>query len=183
MAMIIRWLGWRLPGGSTTVPIYGLTVRQATQLQGGPAQQQRQQLMAAFVQEARGVPGEPAQFNSETEVNCFHATLTCLWSDVHWGNKNKETLWCLTVDGVPLPGNPHLSQMPTQPCGCGTFGGLPSPLSSPRMHHFWECPIAQAVRKHIDRHLPSSATTEGSMGRHHLWLIQALPGCDQPRRM
>ncbi|GIL54222.1 hypothetical protein Vafri_9793 [Volvox africanus] len=179
MAMIIRRLGWRLPGSSTTVPIYGLTVRQATQLQGGPALEQRQQLMAAFVQEARDVLGATAQFDSENEVNHFHATLARLWSDVRWENKNKETLWRLAVDGVPLPGNTHLSRMPTQPCGCGTFGGSTSPLSFPRMHHFWEWPIAQAVRDQIDRHLPSSATTEGSMGWHHLWLIQAPPGCDQ----
>ncbi|GIL42183.1 hypothetical protein Vafri_245 [Volvox africanus] len=179
MAMIIRRLGWRLPGSSSTVPIYGLTVRQATQLQNGPALEQRQQLMAAFVQEARGVVGATAHIDPENEVNRFHTTLARLWSDVRWENKNKETLWRLAVDGVPLPGNTHLSRMPPQPCGCGTFGGPNSPPSSPRLHHFWECPIAQAVRDQIDRHLPPSATTEGGMGRHHLWLIQAPPGCDQ----
>ncbi|GIL55468.1 hypothetical protein Vafri_11032 [Volvox africanus] len=179
MAMIIRRLGWRLPGSSSTVPIYGLTVRQATQLQNGPALEQRQQLMTAFVQEARGVVGATAHIDPENEVNRFHTTLARLWSDVRWENKNKETLWRLAVDGVPLPGNTHLSRMPPQPCGCGTLGGPNSPPSSPRLHHFWECPIAQAVRDQIDRHLPISATTEGGMGRHHLWLIQAPPGCDQ----
>ncbi|GIL93309.1 hypothetical protein Vretifemale_20689, partial [Volvox reticuliferus] len=55
MAMIVRWLGWRLPGDSGIVPFYHLTVSQATQLQGGSTTEERLELLTAFVREALGV--------------------------------------------------------------------------------------------------------------------------------
>ncbi|GLI65886.1 hypothetical protein VaNZ11_009525 [Volvox africanus] len=70
--------------------------------------------------------------------------------------------------------------MTTQPCGCGTFGGAPSHICSPRSHHIWQCPSARAVREQIDRHLLPTGNDRGAHGPTHLWLIQAPPGCGQP---
>ncbi|GIL80441.1 hypothetical protein Vretifemale_9655, partial [Volvox reticuliferus] len=91
-------------------------------------------------------------------------------------------VWRLVVNGIPLPGNTHLSRVPIKPYECGIYGGDTDQPYSPRLHHFWECPIAKAVREQIDRHLrlPSSATIEGAyVTRQQLWLVQAPPGCEQ----
>ncbi|GLI70416.1 hypothetical protein VaNZ11_015193 [Volvox africanus] len=182
MAMIVRRLGWRLPGDSGIVPLYNLTVSQATQLQGVSTAEERLELLSAFVQEAQGMPTDgPAPPCPVTNLQRFQATLDRLWTAVRWENKNKETLWRLVVDGIPIPGNTHLSRVPIKPCGCGSYGADTDQPCSPRLHHFWECPIAKAVREQIDRHLPlpTSATIEGGLTRQQLWLVQAPPGCEQ----
>ncbi|EFJ50373.1 hypothetical protein VOLCADRAFT_88920 [Volvox carteri f. nagariensis] len=65
-------------------------------------------------------------------------------------------------------------------CGCGGFGNASNQHCSPRMHHFWECPVAQAVREQIDRHIqPSQEAATGGITRKQLWLVQAPTGCEQ----
>ncbi|GIL87818.1 hypothetical protein Vretifemale_15866, partial [Volvox reticuliferus] len=144
--------------------------------------EERLELLTAFVREALGVSTDgPTPPYLATNLQHFQATLARLWTTVRWENKNKETLWRLVVDGIPLPGNTHLSRVPIKPCECGSYGGDTDQPYSPCMHHFWECPIAKAVREQIDRHLrlPSPATIEGGITRQQLWLVQAPTGCEQ----
>ena len=53
------------------------------------------------------------------------------------GNDMKEDFWRLFHNGFPTAGRLHASE---QRCGAGC-----SAVSPGRMHHFWECPVAQAV--------------------------------------
>ena len=103
-------------------------------------------------------------------------TLRRLWA-VKWEREHKETLWRLAVDGVPMPGNTHLHGTPAEPCGCGGFGGAAgqrqAPQCSPRAHHFWECPVAQAVVQQV------AAYTPGPISRAHVWLAEAPAGMEQ----
>ncbi len=124
-------------------------------------------------------PNPPAALAAETSR--FRTTIPRIWSEVRWENENKETLWRLAVDGLPLPSNTHLARMPPEPCGCGIYGGAAGRPSSPRLHHFWECPVARAVREQIEWHLQAApaAVASGRMLRQHLWHAQPPPGCEQ----
>ncbi|GLC39848.1 hypothetical protein PLESTB_001292900 [Pleodorina starrii] len=134
-----------------------------------------------MLSEALSTPENQAPPHLAAELSRFRATQARLWSGVRWENDNKETMWRLAVDGVPLPGNTHLARVPIEACGCGAYGeadaGRPC---SPRLHHFWECPVARAVREQIDRHLPPPQAAAGATTtRQQLWLAQAPPGCEQ----
>ena len=88
-----------------------------------------------------------------------------LWSEVKWEPSLKEGWWRLTVDGIPLLGNSHIRGVAAAPCGCGAPGGV----VSPRLHHFWFCPVAQAVVDQIETRLGVGVT------RAQVWLVQAPP--------
>lgn len=178
MRIIISRLGWRVGGAggnSTAVPLRKLTVRVATQLQLGEMQRRRQQLKEAYVQEAcEGLPGGSQVRAAKLEA--FTVGQSRRWAQVKWEAEHKEVMWRLAVDGVPLPGNTHLRNAPTEACGCGAFGGvaeLQQQQGSPRTHHFWACPVAKAVRRQIEGHLGAP------IGRHHVWLGEAPPGCHE----
>lgn len=110
---------------------------------------------------------------AETSLaSCVPALLRRLWP-IKWEKENKETLWRLAVDGVPLPGNTHLRGSAPERCGCGGFGGPGHHAASPRAHHFWECPVAQAVIQQIAAHVP------GPITRAQVWLAEAPQGVQQ----
>ena len=94
-----------------------------------------------------------------------------LWQGVRWENEYKETFWRLTVDGVPLLGNSHLRGARAVPCRCGFVPA--AGCASPRLHHFWFCPVAQAVLQQLESRIADSVT------RVHVWLVQAPPGVTQ----
>ena len=160
VADLTRRMGWRLPDGGA-VPMAGLTVKQATMLQMADTFAARRAQHAAFITAATGLPAP------EAAVHELQATLKRLWRKVRWENHHKEAFWRLAVDGVPLIGNSHIRQ-PPPPCVCG------APTSpSPRAHHFWACPIAQAVAEEI-------ALGGGvAVDRERLWLVQTPPGVQQ----
>lgn len=63
---------------------------------------------------------------------------TRLWRQVKWVPTHKEVFWRLDVDGVPKPGSSlHL---PGVPWGTCAYGAVESD-ASPRLDHFWACPI------------------------------------------
>lgn len=61
---------------------------------------------------------------------------------VHWDNVAKEVLWRLVYDALPTLERLHSPGS----CACGA----PSPG---REHHFWDCPVAVAVRDQMQRAL------------------------------
>ena len=86
-------------------------------------------------------------------------------------------------------GTPICGGVPVRPCGCGGYAERSAAGVSPRLHHFWQCDVAQAVVGQL----------EGTLGcpvsRGAVWLAQApnamtgrqgvthltatLPRCDQ----
>lgn len=179
---LVARVGWRL-GGSQHVKLRGLTVQLATHLQLQTVTERRARLHAAYEQEARQQPQQQQQqpttaaaAAAPTQQNCcVPGTLRRLWG-LRWEREHKETLWRLAVDGVPLPGNTHLRATPVEPCGCGSFGGAAgqqAPQCSPRAHHFWECPVAQAVVQQIAAYVP------GPITRANVWLAEAPTGVQQ----
>ena len=57
-----------------------------------------------------------------------------------------EVFGRLAVDGVPMPVNSHLPTLPWERCACGAAEAE----ASPRMHHFWACPIAVGLRSVVE---------------------------------
>lgn len=177
MGHVISRLGWRVGDCEFVVPLRKLSVRVATQLQlqaeGIP--KRRAALAADYVREACGWPAGTEGPLLEEKVKGFWEGQRRRWRRVKWEPVYKETLWRLALDAVPLAGNTHMrnNRVP-EACGCGGYGraaGLTA--SSPRAHHFWDCPVAQAVSRQIEGHLA------GSLHRAHVWLGSPPEGCEQ----
>lgn len=171
MGVIIPRLGWRLPGSGHAIPLRRLTVRVATQLQMGAVQERRASLATAYVQEAWG--GTLGEGALQEQVTAFVRGQRRRWSQVRWEAEYKEPLWRLALDGIGLRGSTHLRHLSTEQCACGGYGGAAGQSCSPRVHHFWECPVAVAVRRQAEGHL----STE--LGRHHMWLGVPPLGCQE----
>ena len=77
------------------------------------------------------------------------------------------------MDGIPLLGNSHMRQVAAAPCGCGGFPGVAPGGSSPRQHHFWFCPVAQAVVDQL------AVRVGGGLVRAQVWLLQSPQGVQQ----
>jgi hypothetical protein len=64
-------------------------------------------------------------------------------------------------------------------CLCGWLPPtLPQPQAAMQLRHhaFWDCPVACAVRQHLNQALlPSQSCSEPN-----IWLVQAPPGVQQP---
>lgn len=88
-----------------------------------------------------------------------------LWRKLKWENHHKEPWWRLAVDGVPNNVRLHRAAVP---CHCG---GAPAD----RRHHFWACPVAQAVVAALQAQLPG-----GPIQPRHVWLMVPPAGV-QPR--
>jgi hypothetical protein len=132
-ALLLPCLGWEALGVGL-VPVHALSVSAATALQQGPLLLERAARHARFVELALGaVPSVAA-------LARFAAALRRLWR-VRWEPAHKEVLWRLAVDGVPL-----LAHFAPVRCGCAAAVG-----SAPdaRLHWFWECPVAVAVRRQL----------------------------------
>ncbi len=71
----------------------------------------------------------------------------------------------MAVDGVPVPGNSRMHGSAPKACACC---GAVAP--SPRLHHFWDCPVAQAVVAAV------SAVVGTAVPRAALWLMLRLDG-------
>ena len=157
-------LGWPLPPASPGGPLRivrlsKLTVATATTLQLGPHAAAREAAHAAYVEAAAGPA--PHLIPVPSLIASFRRTLGMAWQ-LPWENRHKEILWRLAVDGVPgvraLPGQPW-----TCPCRTG-------PVPSPRAHAFWECTVAQAVRRELTQTI--GAFGLGPVRQTSLWLCQ-----------
>ena len=153
VALLLPRLGWRVPGVEKPVFLSGLTVRLGTAMQIGDVATARLALHAEYVREAHGgPPGSPLPVGS---VPRLRLTFPRLWK-VRWENRHKEVLWRLAVDGIPLAGNAHVRGVPPEACGCGAYPGGGAGSGSPRLHHFWLCPVARAVVGVLEVHLAAA---------------------------
>jgi hypothetical protein len=168
VAMIMPRLGWRL-SPTETVTLATYSVSAGTRLQLREVEAARSVCHAAYVREALGVPPQlpppmvlpPAEATGLVDLQ---STFQRMWRNLRWENLNKEIFWRLTVDGVPMFGNCHIRNRPAEPCVCGAFPHGPGPPSSPRMHHFWACTVAQEVVRVLE------SRCQCSVLRQHLWL-------------
>ena len=165
-SMLISRLGWRnLPHGRS-VAVSDLTVKKATLLQLGPMRSQRRAQNTVFVRLALGV-NTPALIDQglRSLSGCFKR----LWTSVKWDNNFKEVYWRLVSDTLNTA---HSMNIADSTCFCGF-------LCPDSVHHYWECPIAQAVVQSIMMQLSPMwcARTPGvcPLKRQHIWLMQPPP--------
>ncbi len=145
-------LGWPRRHGKP-VTLAKATVRLLTQLQLGPQEALVAQRHAAYLELAsEGLPPQQAATHGE-----LLAMLRRAWR-LPWDNQRKELLWRVALDGVP---NAQRMAMVGQPCTCGVVG-------PGRRHHYWECPVAQAVVAAMQQQLPHPTQLQCV----HVWLAR-----------
>jgi hypothetical protein len=88
--------------------------------------------------------------------------LQIIWQRVKWENDFKKPFWRLVLNG--FANNAGMGNA-SKPCHCGV-----APVD--RLHMFWECPVAVAVRDAITVELGSAA----SLDRVNLWMMRPPPG-------
>ena len=167
-------LGWRTATGPFSVE--QLTVRRATALQLGDRASRFDIRARAYVTEAQAASGVPrAAGLPDTDAPAsMRRLLANLWR-LKCGNDMKEVFWRLFHNGLPTAGRLHASE---QRCGAGC-----SAVSPGRVHHFWECPVAQAVvavltaglRRHCS-HQPQPCAAP-SIVATHVWLASPPSHC------
>jgi hypothetical protein len=162
---LVAALGW--PNGSHPVTLPRLTVRFATSLQ---LEASRTDVLAkhhAFLADAYApaAPPPPA-------AAAFAATLRRAWQ-LPWEPRHKEPLWRLALNGFaafPLHSRALASGQPPPVCPCGA-----AMLAGPRRHHFWDCPLAAALRAHLEL-----AVAPARISRASLWLLRPPHGVAPP---
>jgi hypothetical protein len=157
VALLLPRLGWRL-AGDTVLRLATFTVRAGTVLQLGDLARQQGACHAEYVREALGLP--PGAAVPAGDLGCLRSAFTRLWRQLKWEPKHKEVFWRLAVDGVPMPGNSHLPGVARETCACGCADSA----ASPRLHYFWECPVAADLLAVIEDRCGCSVQ------RSHLWL-------------
>jgi hypothetical protein len=153
--LLQRRLGWHEQG----VTALTLAVKSGTQLQLGPARQERGARMRAFYVEA-GAP--VAGVSADEQEDAVRAWLGDVWA-MRWDNHRKEAVFRLALDAVHAV---RFQQLTGASCACGAVG-------QGRAHAFWDCPVAAAVASAIRSQLPRGTV----LRREHLWLGRPPAGC------
>ena len=168
LQLITSRLGWRLPGPlgvvrpsrPCNVTLDALLVRTGTALQLQPTLVARHAAHCSYVSLALEPGVSPAALAAGQ--GALAATLLGGWR-LKWDNAQKEVLWRLAVDGIASANSRTAWQ-----CPC-----CPHLDASPRLHCFWNCPIACAVRAELSRALQH--VTAQPIGRASVWLGQPPP--------
>ncbi len=166
-AMLVSRLGWQgLPGGKV-VSVANLTVKSATSLQLAHVKADRYAKHAAFVASALA-SADPSTI--DVGVKRLHATLRKLWKRVKWDNFFKEVYWRMIVNGLPTAARMHQA---SSHCLCNS-------VCPDLKHHYWDCPIAQAVVRAVLSQLTPAWCTRvpGAcpVQQQHVWLMQPPAG-------
>ncbi len=132
-------------------------------LQLGPTATARHAEHTKYVRLALALP--PDSQPDPDAVATFVSKLSAAWR-LKWENVEKETLWRLAVDGVPGANG----RVKFKCCGCPAVD-LPEDA---RLHFFWDCPVAVAVRATIATAL--GPTPASAASRPSVWLCRA-PDC------
>jgi hypothetical protein len=143
-------MAWTDPDSGALLRPWQLTVKVATRLQLVAKQRARITKLAA----AAALVGRTG--------NDATAALSRAWR-LPWDNKHKQVLWTLLRNAIPTAERLQQRWL----CGCGT-------AAPGRLHHFWQCPVAQAVVRELRRHLPVFA--RALLEPAHVWLGEAPPG-------
>ena len=177
IGMIIRRQGWQprtpnLPVFIAAASPEALTVRGATLLQLHAVFGEQSQCRSEYVACALTVADValPTPDEVDTARAGLEAAMKVLWK-LPWDNVRKETLWRLTVNGVSGAGGHDVC--PSRHCLCGW--AVPEGVEGPRqrahalrLHCFWHCPIATAVRAELIASLPAGTRLSCA----HVWLLQ-----------
>ncbi|KAG1664908.1 hypothetical protein FOA52_006254 [Chlamydomonas sp. UWO 241] len=152
----------------------GLSVRDATGLQLQGFEGTRRACHTDYVTAALLLSGTPALAASPAVVEAGRASVAIALRRV-WmlgcENTLKETLWRVTLNGVPGAGGGGI--IFTAPCPCGwhpTHG--PRPDLMWRSHYFWECRVATAVVGAVRAGLEAKGVLAGALACRHVWLLQ-----------
>lgn len=98
----------------------------------------------------------------------LRALLKRLWR-VRWENARKEPFWRLAHNALPTSARMGDT---TTPCLCG------GPAPADRAHHFWACPVAQAVVGTVSTAAAAAQPHPGAappLARAALWLARPPP--------
>lgn len=151
------------PASTKHLSVAQLTVKTATCLLQRHVYDSRASMHKLFIASACGLV-DPPQLSDH--LIRFRSTLKFIWK-LPVPNVYKEVLWKLAVDGVAGARARH-PWLPLHRCGCGADG-----VSDMRLHHFWECPVAQAVVSAMRRELETGNFPLPVCLRQHLWLLRS----------
>lgn len=154
--------GPQASGGRLCPAARVLAVRENTRHLLSAARAERASRHEAFVRQAMG-SGVGLQAVRRA-VRTLQGMLRAAWR-LPWEHRHKEVLWRLTVDGVAGAGGHDIRLSGLCPCGYQPTGGDPRVH---RLHAFWECPVAVAVRQQLQLGLGGVR-----IERAHVWLLQA----------
>jgi hypothetical protein len=165
--MLVSRLGWYLLPAGKPCSIKHLSVKTATALQLGAVRVERRNRTRQFVCCALNSSDPTAVRDGMGSVAVAQRKL---WK-LRWDNHYKEVYWRVVLNGVATA-----ARMPgvlRHACLCG--------YNCPDcVHHFWSCPIAQAVVQTIvDQLSPAWCThTPGTapLLMQHIWLMQPPQG-------
>ena len=96
--------------------------------------------------------------------------MRCVWRQLKWDNLFKEVYWRLVVNGLPTAQRMHHANSQCL-CECICPG---------QQHHFWDCPIAQAIVQVVVHELPPTWCSRipgvCPIQQQHIWLMHPPPG-------
>lgn len=126
----------------------------------------RNEAHTAYIQQAMDPAPRPTDMPQL--LHNLRQSLAAVWK-LPWETENKETLWRLAVNGIPGAGGAGICF--AHPCPCG-FVLTPYHRSNNhshihRLHSFWHCPVAAAVREQMQSELHTQ-----HLSRAALWLLQ-----------
>ena len=155
-AMLPR-LGWLRQGRPLLLSTF--TVRAGTDLLIAPVEQRRR--------EARLAPYAALALDAAAgPVDELLDLLQRLWR-IRWENERKEPFWRLVYDAFPTAARLHLQQ----PCLCG------AQAAADRHHHFWACPVAQAVIAAITSAAAAQQPLAPPLSKASIWLARPPATC------
>lgn len=150
--MLWARIGWERPRGRPLL-LANASVRALTQLQAALYQVAARDKHVTFLQEA----SVGLNLQAEALLPELHTLLRDLWK-LPWDNSRKEVFWRLTLDGLPSAARMH---MLGATCDCGV-------VAPDRQHHFWGCPVAQAVTQVMQQQCPPQCHVQ----RINVWLCR-----------
>ena len=150
-------IGWFHPSAAGRhTCLLDLTVKCATTLQLQPIATRR----AAAHQSYLSLACQNLPAHLQASLPELHQLLSRMWQ-LPWDNQRKELFWRLCVDGLPTAARMHMFG---EPCACGT-------LAPDRKHHFWDCPVAEAVIVELRSGLSGCVQCE-PLRMDHVWLAR-----------
>jgi hypothetical protein len=142
----------------STVSLAGASVRILTRLLTAPITAHRRARHARYCRLALDLP--PRATPAHQHLADFAASLRAAWR-LPCDNHIKEALWRLAINCIPG------SLIRPWACPCGH--SIPAGGQDPRLHSFWDCPVAVAVRGQLD------AALGRPVQRSSLWLLGPPP--------
>jgi hypothetical protein len=179
VAMLMNRLGWRVKisvaadGGRKVEAVLRMElewrVKQIMPLLCGEIVEARHARWGQYLEDAQLPLGGGLVFASVQEgITWLSDTVFPLAWKVRWENLRKETLWRLSVQGVPNAGGHDICRGGVCPCGWRCAGQGAEGARQERSHYFWHCSVAKAVVAEIQACLPADVPVACA----HVWLVR-----------